>query len=168
MPTIRTTLEIHAPIQRCFDLARSIDFHMHSMAATGERAIAGVTGGLISEGQEVTWRARHLGMTRELTSRITRCDRPHVFIDEQVRGSFKRFRHEHRFESFAPDRTRATDTFEFEPPLRLLGHAANALFLTRYMTGLLRRHAVHLKAALESEQWRRFLPSEPGCDIVDQ
>jgi len=157
MPTILTTIEIHAPIERCFDLARSIDFHIHSMAATGERAVAGVTRGLISEGQEVTWRARHLGLTRELTSRITRCERPRVFIDEQVRGSFRRFRHEHRFESLAPDRTLATDTFEFESPLGPLGRITNALFLTRYMTSLLRAHSATLKKTLEAEDWKRYL-----------
>lgn len=158
MPTITTTIEIRSPIHRCFDLARSIDFHTFSMAASGERAISGVTHGLIGEGQEVTWRARHLGVTRELTSRVTRCDRPYLFIDEQVRGAYKRFRHEHRFESLSPDRTLATDVFTFESPLGLLGRGVNALFLTRYMTDLLRGHAANLAAALESEAWRQFVP----------
>ena len=30
-------IDIRAPIERCFNLARSMDFHTHSMRSTGER-----------------------------------------------------------------------------------------------------------------------------------
>ncbi len=157
MPVILLTIDVRAPIERCFDLARSIDFHMHSMAATGERAIAGLTRGLIGEGHEVTWRARHLGMTRELSSRVTYYERPRLFVDEQVRGAFARFRHEHRFEPLASGGTRITERFDFTSPLGPLGRLADTLFLARYMRRLIERHALNLKAALESEQWRDFI-----------
>ena len=70
MPILRLTTHIAAPIDRCFDLSRSIDLHMASTAHTEERAIAGVTTGLIGPGGEVTWRARHFGVWQELTSRF--------------------------------------------------------------------------------------------------
>lgn len=50
--------ESSLPPERLFDLARSIDAHVESQKGSGERAVAGVTSGLIGEGQEVTWRAR--------------------------------------------------------------------------------------------------------------
>ena len=59
MPVIELATSIAAPIDRVFDLARSIDLHTNSTSGTGERAVAGVTSGLIGPEQEVTWRARH-------------------------------------------------------------------------------------------------------------
>lgn len=47
--------------QRPPDLQVSIDAHKDSMARSREQAIAGVTSGLISLGEEVTWRAWHFG-----------------------------------------------------------------------------------------------------------
>jgi len=45
MVRIELTTRIAAPIERCFDLCRSIDLHMASTNWTGEKAIAGVTSG---------------------------------------------------------------------------------------------------------------------------
>lgn len=94
MPTLRIVTRIAAPVDECFDLSRSIDLHLESMIASRERAIAGVTSGLIDDGQEVTWEAHHLGVRWRMTSRITAFDRPHRFVDEMVRGPFATFRHD--------------------------------------------------------------------------
>jgi hypothetical protein len=61
MIRIQLTTAIAAPIARCFDLSRSVYLHMASTNWTGERAIAGVTAGLIGLGQEVTWSGRDFG-----------------------------------------------------------------------------------------------------------
>jgi len=130
------------------------------MASTGERAVAGVTRGLLSLNDQVTWQARHFGIRQRLTSRITTFDPPHAFTDEQVSGAFKRFRHEHRFEALDRAATRVTDVFDFEAPLGPLGSLACTLFLTAYMRRLLARHAANLKAAAESDRWKAFLPGQ--------
>jgi hypothetical protein len=57
MAIVRAETEVAAAPEICFDLARSVDAHLASAAATGERAIAGVTTGLLVLGDEVTWRA---------------------------------------------------------------------------------------------------------------
>lgn len=62
MPVIILTTTINAPIERCFDLSRSIDLHMASTTKTNERAIAGVTKGLINKGEQVTRLAKHFGI----------------------------------------------------------------------------------------------------------
>ena len=98
MAIIQIVTPITAPIGRCFDLARDIDFHTRSMAHTGERAVAGRTCGLIGLGESVTWEARHLGVQQRLTSRITAFDRPVYFRDEMTAGAFRSFEHDHRFE----------------------------------------------------------------------
>ncbi len=135
MPVIRIVTEIRAPLDRCFDLSRSIDLHLESMIASDERAVAGVTSGLIGRGEEVSWEARHLGRLWRMTSRITDFDPPHRFVDEMVRGPFRSFRHEHRFEAHG-DGTRMTDVVEFRMGPRLLGRVADP-FAFAYLRRLL-------------------------------
>ncbi|HWZ02431.1 MAG TPA: SRPBCC family protein [Mucilaginibacter sp.] len=149
MPKIELSTQINAPIERCFDLARSIDLHMESTKATGEQAIAGCTGGLIGLGETVTWRAKHLGIRQTLTSKITRFEYPNYFTDEMVTGAFKCFRHDHVF-SYADGQTIMKDVFDFESPLGLLGKLANFLFLTDYMRRLLETRNLVIKKAAEN------------------
>lgn len=115
MPGLRIQTEISAPLDRCFDLSRSIDLHVESMAGSRERAVAGVMSGLIGFGEEVSWEARHFGRTWNMTSRITAFEPPRRFVDEMVRGPFTRFHHEHRFEPRG-DATLMTDLVEFQMP----------------------------------------------------
>ena len=98
MIRIDLVTRIAAPVERCFDLARSIDLHMASTDRTGEQAIAGITSGLIGLEQEVTWSGRHFGVLITHTSQITEYDRPRYFQDCMVRGSFRSFFHDHLFE----------------------------------------------------------------------
>jgi len=140
-----------------FDLSRSVELHMASTAHTGERAVAGVTSGLMTLGQEVTWRARHFGIWQHLTSRITAFERPFHFRDSLVRGVFQRFDHDHFFEQRG-EITVMRDVFDFQSPLGILGHIADRLFLIEYMRRfLLTRHAL-IKTVAETEQWRRYIP----------
>lgn len=124
------------PPERLFDLARSVDAHVDSQRAAGERAIAGVMSGLINEGQEVTWRARHFGIPLTMTSRITALEFPTGFTDEQVRGPFTSFRHVHEFESTQTGSI-MTDRVEFTAPLGFLGRLAERLILRRYLQRLI-------------------------------
>lgn len=148
MPTIELITIINAPIEKCFDLARSIDLHMESTKQTGEQAIAGRTSGLIELGETVTWRARHFGIWQSLTSKITVFDQPNFFADEMVEGAFKSFRHEHYFLSRHGE-TLMKDIFIFESPGWILGRLFNWLILTRYMTKLLIQRNKVIKAAAE-------------------
>ena len=68
----------------------------------------------------VTWTARHLGRRWSLTSRIVTFDRPRLFIDEQVSGPFRSFRHVHSFEPAAGG-TLVVDEWEHSTPLGPLG-----------------------------------------------
>lgn len=150
MALIRLATIIRAAPERVFDLMRDVDVHQESSSATGERAVAGVTSGLIGMGESVTWRARHLGVWQELTVVVTEFDRPWLFTDEMVRGAFKRMRHVHRFEA-TPEGTRMTDELDFEAPLGPLGRLAEVLFLTRYMRRFLEARAAFIKARAEVE-----------------
>lgn len=153
---IDLSTKIAAPIRRVFDLSRSIDLHATSTAQTGECAIAGVTSGLMSLGQEVTWRARHLGVRQHLTTRITAFDPPAYFRDSMIRGAFRRFDHDHFF-SESGGVTLMRDVFDFDSPFGILGWLANRLFLTRYMRHLLVTRNAAIKSAAETNDWQRFI-----------
>jgi len=156
MPTIHLTTFVAAPAERVFDLARSIDLHRKSLSHTGEEAIAGTTSGLIQLDETVTWKAKHLGRTRILKSKITAMNRPLSFTDEMVDGDFKSIRHEHHFKRI-DNGTLVIDLFHFESPYGGLGRLANRLFITSYLKKLLELRNQSIKEYAESEKWKFIL-----------
>ncbi len=136
MATINLSTQIKSPIGKVFDLARNIDFHKISTANSKEQAIAGITSGLINEGEYVTWRATHLGISQTLTTLITKMEYPTYFQDVMQKGAFKKMIHDHTFEQKG-DVTIMNDIFYFESPFGLVGKIFNKFFLTNYMKKLL-------------------------------
>ncbi len=122
--------------QDAFELALDIDAHTGSMAGSGERAVAGVTTGIIGLGETVTWRARHFGIVWTMTTRISEWEPPVRFVDRQDRGPFKEFVHEHTFVA-VDGGTRVTDRVRFSAPLGVLGRLAEQLVLKRYIPRLI-------------------------------
>jgi hypothetical protein len=90
MVTLEEITVIGAPIERCFDLARSVEVHLAGNVRCGESTVAtaGIRSGLVELGQRVTWRAKHFAIWHELTSEITSMDRPAHFQDAMIRASF--------------------------------------------------------------------------------
>ncbi|MCU1270918.1 MAG: hypothetical protein JWN74_2212 [Acidobacteriaceae bacterium] len=148
--------EIAAPLDRCFDLSRSIDLHVRSVNWTGERAIAGVTAGLIGPGQNVTWRGRHFGLEMEHSSRITEYTRPTFFRDEMIKGGFRSFCHDHFFEERGAI-TLMKDVLQFEAPLHLVGWIAERLVLRSYLEKLLIKRNEHIRSVAEGGDWKLYL-----------
>ncbi len=178
MSRITHAVRVAAPRPRVFDLARSIDAHVASATGTDERPVPGEsagesagaaagtpgkpwkTSGLMELGDEVTWRARHLGVVQHLTSRIVAFDRPRYFRDSMVRGAFARFDHDHYFDEDGADATLVRDVFDFTSPLGPLGRLADAIFLDRYMRSFIEERARVLKELAEGPDWSRFLETE--------
>lgn len=138
------------PIEIVFDAERNISLHSATQGHRGERAVDGVLSGLIEEGQEVEWEARHFGIKQRLRVRITRMEAPAFFRDELVHGAFKAYSHEHRFRSIGKDHTEKRDVMVLQAPLGPLGRLAEILFLKRYMTEFLRRKNRDLQTLLET------------------
>jgi ligand-binding SRPBCC domain-containing protein len=160
METIRLTTWIDAPVERCFKLSASIDLHIASTASTGEKAIEGVTSGLISDGETVTWQGRHFGLKLRHTSRIEAWRPYSYFRDAMIRGAFTRFEHEH---FFAPmdDGTRMRDELRFSAPWGMLGRLATKVVLRRHLATLLSRRNALIKRVAESEEWHTYLDGQP-------
>jgi ligand-binding SRPBCC domain-containing protein len=158
--TIDELTVIRAPIERCFDLARSVEVHLAGNIHWGEQAVAagGVTSGLVGLGERVTWRAKHFGVWHQLTSEITEMLRPSHFQDVMIEGIFRFMRHDHFFRARSADETEMRDVFSFAAPLPLLGALAEVLFLRRYMRNLLHERNAAIQQTAESGEWRKYLP----------
>jgi ligand-binding SRPBCC domain-containing protein len=156
MPKIELEITIKAPVERVFDLARCIDLHAETMDKYGEKAVGGVTAGLINLGQTVTWEAAHFGVRQRLTSRITIFDRPRHFQDVMVSGAFKGFTHDHFFTENGTQ-TVMKDLFDYTAPWGILGRVADALFLKKYMRKVLSERNELIKRIAENGDWRKFL-----------
>ena len=156
MPVLEIRTEIDAPVERCFLLSLSVDLHRKGAAATGEEIVAGVKKGLMKLNDTVTWRARHLGIKQDLTSRISAYSFPNYFISEQVKGAFKRIHHQHVFHPTEKG-TVMTDLFEFEAPFGILGKLASKVFLKRYMKKFLLVRNQAIKRTAENGDWINYV-----------
>ncbi|HLG03143.1 MAG TPA: SRPBCC family protein [Bacteroidia bacterium] len=148
MTTIYLSTIIRAPVGKCFDLARDIDAHQKTTTHTNEIAVGGKTSGLCQQGDEITWEAKHFGISQRLTVRITRMDRPVFFEDIMVKGAFKSMKHEHQFEEKNGE-TIMRDIFQYDVPFGIAGKLFNALILKNYMTKFLRQRNAAMKDMLE-------------------
>ncbi|WP_394185226.1 SRPBCC family protein [Metabacillus halosaccharovorans] len=153
MPIIKTDMFIYAPRDICFDVARDIDIHTESTSQTNERAVGGVTSGLIGLNETVTWEAVHFGVKQNLTVRITEFDFPKRFVDEMEKGAFKRFYHVHKFIE-KENGTLMLDTFDYTSPFGIIGRLADQLFLEQYMKEFLIKRNRYIKKIAEERVGR--------------
>lgn len=144
MTTINLITKINAPKKIVFDLARNIDAHQNSASKTNEKAIAGITSGLINLNETVTWKGKHFGLYLTHTSKITEMDLYDYFADEMIKGKFKFFKHEHSFIE-KNGKTVMIDNLMYETPYGIFGRLFDKLTLKRYMTNFLKTRNLVLK-----------------------
>ena len=149
MTTIYLTTFIEAPVQRCFDLARNVDVHQLSDSRTRVKAIPGRTSGLCEEGDVITWQAIYFGFKQKLTVKVTRMEPFVYFEDKMIKGAFSSMKHKHSFEALK-NGTNMADEFTFKAPLGIFGSIAEKLFLTKYITTLLKERISILKSLAEA------------------
>lgn len=148
MSLIHLTTFIEAPVEKVFDLSRSLELHMSSMREYGEKIIDGKRNGLLGLNETVTWQARHWGKMRTLQVKVTALQPYSYFCDEQVNGDFKKMKHEHFFKP-CQNGTIMIDYYHFEVPYGQFGKAIDHLLLRRYMTKLLETRNRYLKSRAE-------------------
>lgn len=156
MPTIHLTTIVRAPLDRVFDLSRSITLHKRSMQHLQEEVVKGRSNGLIEHDETVTWRAKHLGKMRQLTMRIIDMQNPEYFCDEMVDGDFTFMKHDHYFKQIG-NGTVMIDVLEFGTPYGWLGRMVERFYLKRYMTRLLELRNKAIREYAESEKWKVIL-----------
>ncbi len=146
---IEVVTDIGAAPETVFDLELDMDVHAASLPGSGETAATSTGRRALAAGDEVTFRARHFGVTWRMTSRITAYDRPRLFVDEQTRGPFRAMRHEHHFARTGDSRTRMTDRMAITAPLGPLGAVVTRFVLAPYLRQLLTRRAQHVNRLAE-------------------
>ncbi|GAA0300479.1 ligand-binding SRPBCC domain-containing protein [Gracilibacillus halotolerans] len=151
MPVIKHMQFIQAPVDVCFDLARNVDIHIQTSAKTKEKAIEGVTTGLLEKDDSVTWEATHFGINQKLTAKVIEMEKPTLFIDTMVKGAFHSFVHTHEFIQ-KDNGTLMIDTFDYRSPFGLVGRIADKLFLEKYMTDFISSRAKALKEIAEKNE----------------
>jgi ligand-binding SRPBCC domain-containing protein len=84
------------------------------------------------------------------------------FVDVQLRGPYRRWRHLHTFAD-APGGTRVGDRVEYELPLGPLGDLAHAAFVERALRRIFDHRAERVALLLgPAEATRAAAPSAPG------
>lgn len=149
MTIINLTTSINAPIQKVFDLSRSIDIHMETMSYSNEKAISGRLSGLIELGETVTWEGKHFGFNIQHESIISAMEPPYHFTDEQKTGHFKWLKHKHVFENH-DGVTHMIDYFSYETPYGILGWLFDRLALKSHLTKILEKRSIHIKNIAEN------------------
>ncbi len=144
--TVRTWID--APVEHCFDLARDVGAHVESAAFSGERLVEpGKLSGILEAGDLVCFEGRHGGLRQRFCARITYVDRPHLFVDEMVKGFFRELRHEHWFSPLAGG-TLMTDHLVWRAPL---GALMDVVYMTRHMTWFVSTKQQNLKRIAEAQ-----------------
>jgi ligand-binding SRPBCC domain-containing protein len=133
MTTIKITTHYFASIETVFDTNRNIDIHQQSASKTKEVAIAGTTSGLINKNETVTWKGKHFGFYITHQSIISEMDFPTYFVDEQLKGKFKSFKHQHFFEQ-KENYVEVRDLLEYETPFGIFGKLFDKILLKRHLT----------------------------------
>lgn len=151
MTEVEVVTLVRADPATVFDLELDADVHAASMAASGERATTSTGRPALRLGDEVTFTARHFGVPWRLTGRVTVYDRPHRFVDEQVRGPFRRLRHEHLFDEVGDGTTRMTDRISFAAPLGPVGAVVARTVLAPYLRRLLEQRAAYVRRLAEAQ-----------------
>jgi ligand-binding SRPBCC domain-containing protein len=165
MVVIKLNTWVDAPVERCFKLASSVEFHIASSLPLKERAVSGVTSGLLHEGDKVKWSVQHFKLQLTHTS-LMEVSRPFAhFREVMTEGIFARYEHEHFFAAM-DDGTRVRDELKFTARFGPLGRMMEALVMRRYMTSLLKRRNAALKRAAESEEWHRYLDGQAAGAVL--
>lgn len=136
MTTIKITTNYFAPIEKVFDINRDIDIHQQSASKTKEVAIAGITSGLINKNETVTWRGKHFGFYFTHQSTISEMIFPTYFVDEQLKGNFKSFKHQHFFEQ-KENYVVVTDIVAYKTPFGIFGKLFDGFLLKNHLTNFI-------------------------------
>lgn len=151
MTTIKITTHYFAPIEKVFDTNRDISIHQQTASKTKEVAIAGITSGLINKNETVTWKGKHFGVFVTHQSLIPEMIFPTYFVDEQLKGHFKSFKHQHFFEQ-KENYVEVKDFLEYETPFGVFGKLFDKLFLKKHLTNFIIHRNAILKDLAEKQQ----------------
>lgn len=149
MTQIQLKTAIKGSKKEVFDLSRNIDFHVDSAVSSNEKAIEGVTTGLINLGESVRWRGKHFGLFLAHTSKIVEMHKYDSFTDVMTHGHFKYFVHQHLFEQ-CENQVLMTDILKYRVPFGPLGWLLDRLFIKQHLHKFLLKRNAQIKQSIEN------------------
>jgi len=159
--TVKDSIHVHAPVERCFLLSTNLDFitqvfNIRLVAKGSSR-----TSGTIQGGDRLLWRGWKFGLPQTYESVITGFERPTFFQNTVKGGRFQQLQIDHHL-SDVDGYTLLINKLRFSPPLVWPGKLVARRVVVPYLSGLLRRRLLTLKLLAEGEDWRQYLPEEDG------
>jgi hypothetical protein len=158
MEKIEFSTNIKAPIQRCFDLARSIDFRKISLDELNEESVAGCTTGLIGPNQHVLLQSTVGGVRLSTDLKIEKFNPPFFFSYEIVDSAFHSIVHDYYFYDISEETVMINHLY-YRTRWGLAGDLFNFLFLHKYLTRLITKRNDLLREFAESDKWKDFIPT---------
>ncbi|MFT3704257.1 MAG: cell division protein [Agriterribacter sp.] len=156
MSSIHLTTFIKAPLNRVFDLCRNATLYKKALEGRKETLTASAAGILLKHSDTVTLTAKHLGKTRVLTIRVIEMNIPEKFVEEEVTGDLKGFRHEHHFKE-VDNGTIVIDLVTVEEPRDAIGGVIGKFFVKNYFEKMLLSRNELIKQYAESDKWRAIM-----------
>lgn len=151
MTTIKLKTTINATIETVFNNCRNIDLHTKSARKSHEKAIAGRTSGLIEKDETVTWLGKHFGFYIKHQSIISEMEFPNYFVDEQLKGKFKSFKHTHTFKK-KNNAVLMVDELVYEVPFGIIGKLFDKLLLKNHLIQFIIERNNYIKKISENQQ----------------
>lgn len=158
MNKIEFNTHIKAPIERCFDLTRSIDFHKLSINPVKEESVAGCTSGLIGHNQHALMQSTLFGLRFSTELKITKFNPPFFLSYEIADSNFHSVVHDYYFYDISEE-TVMVNHFYYKPKWGLIGELINILFLEKYISRIITKRNDLLREYAETEKWREILPA---------
>jgi hypothetical protein len=149
---------IKAPIQRCFDLARSIDFHKISIDPVTEETVAGCTSGLIGPNQRVLMQSRLWGFQFSSELKITKFTPPFFFSYKITNSIFESIVHDYYFYDISEETVIVNHLF-YQTRWGIFGDLLSVLFLEKYLAYIISKRNNLLREYAETSQWKELLPA---------
>ena len=109
--TLHRVQRVPTPLDRTFDFfSRPENLARITPPWLGFRMVSSDVA--MRAGLRIEYRVKPLGFPQPWLSEITLYEPPHRFVDEQVRGPYRRWHHDHRFRA-ADGGTEVTDTVTY-------------------------------------------------------
>ncbi len=151
---LRDAMDVHAPVDRCFQLTCSVALVQEEL---GMKPVSGRTSGMVQGGDIVRWEGWQLGLKHFHVSNISSYQRPVFMQDTMAAGRFKTFQHDHHLRALDLHRTLLEDELRFTLPFGALGHLVAKYIMVPHIRKLMSSRFRRIKRIAESEDWRKYL-----------
>jgi len=158
MNKIEFNTHIKAPIQQCFDLARSIDFHKISVGPVREETVAGCTTGLIGHNQRSLIQSKLWGLQFSTELKLVKFNPPFFLSYEIIDSHFYSIAHDYYFYDISEE-TVMINHFYYKVKWGLIGEILSFLFLERILSKMISKRNELLCEYAETEKWKEVLPT---------